>query len=162
MEFREATINDLEGIAPLLAKFRVTLKSFKGIEASEDLVSAREEYKEYLQAKYSFWGCFDGGKFAGYLVCRIDEPTVWVESIFVAKEYRRKGIGKALFKKAEEIAQSYGEESLFIYVHPNNDGMIRFLDKLGYNVLNLIEIRKQYTGEQTTTQLLVGNHQFNY
>ena len=56
----------------------------------------------------------------------IDEPCVWVESIFVVKEYRRKRISSALFEKAEEIAKAYGEETVYNYVHPNNNGMIAF------------------------------------
>lgn len=37
---------------------------------------------------------------------------VWLESIYVDETYRRKGVGSALFEKAEELAKSYGEDTL--------------------------------------------------
>ena len=73
---------------------------------------------------------------------------VWVESIFVREEYRRQGVAAALHGKAEEIAASYGNDTVYNYVHPNNHRMIEFLRKRGYTVLNLIEIRKPYQNEK--------------
>ena len=40
--------------------------------------------------------------------------------------------------------------------------MIAFLSKRGYTVLNLIEIRKPYQGEQPTKTICVGEHEFDY
>lgn len=67
---------------------------------------------------------------------------MWVESIFVKAEYRRHGVATALHSKAEEIAASNGDDTVYNYVHPNNHCMIEFLRKRGYTVLNLIELRK--------------------
>ena len=84
------------------------------------------------------------------------------ESIFVKDEYRRRGIASALFDKAEALAESLGEETAYNYVHPNNHRMIEFLRKRGYTVLNLIEIRKPRKNEKLTTQIMVGDHTFDY
>ena len=40
--------------------------------------------------------------------------------------------------------------------------MINFLRKRGYTVLNLIEIRKPYEGENLTQTIRVGEHEFDY
>jgi ribosomal protein S18 acetylase RimI-like enzyme len=58
-----------------------------------------------------------------------------------------------LFRKAEEIAASMGEDTVYNFVHPNNEGMIRFLASKGYTVLNMIEVRKPYKGEKLTTTI---------
>lgn len=102
------------------------------------------------------------GEYAGYVVCRVDGGVVWVESIFVKDEFRRLGIATALHRKAEEIAASYGDETVYNYVHPNNHRMIEFLRKRGYTVLNLIEIRKPYKNETLTQIIPVGEHEFDY
>ena len=102
------------------------------------------------------------GVYCGYMVCRVDEPCVWVESIYVLPEFRRQGVATALFRKAEELAASYGEDTLYNYVHPNNNGIIEFLKSRGYTVLNLIEIRKPYTGEKLTRKIQVDENQFDY
>ena len=85
-----------------------------------------------------------------------------MEQIFVCEEYRRKHIASALFEKAEETGLEYGQETVYNYVHPNNDGIIAFLRSKGYNVLNLIEVRKPYTGEKPTTKINVGGNEFDY
>ena len=55
-----------------------------------------------------------------------------------------------------------GEDTVYNYVHPNNDGVIAFLRSMGYSVLNLIEIRKPYAGETLTTTIPVGAETFDY
>ena len=100
--------------------------------------------------------------FAGYMVCRIQDDVVWVESIYVKEKYRRLSVATALHDKAEKIAEVYGNETVYNYVHPNNHRMIDFLKKRGYTVLNLIEIRKPYKGERLTQTITVGEHKFDY
>ena len=66
---------------------------------------------------------------------------------------------------AEKIATSfpsYGDDTVYNYVHPNNHRMIEFLRKCGYTVLNLIEIRKPYKDEKLTQMIAVGEHEFDY
>ena len=149
-------------LAELAALFRVELRSYKGIASKPNLEAGREEMEEYLAAGFPVFAAIVDGEYAGYVVCRVDNEVVWVESIFVKEEYRRHGVATALHSKAEKIAASYGEETVYNYVHPNNHRMIAFLRKRGYTVLNLIEIRKPYAGEKTTQIIKVGEHEFDY
>ena len=162
MDVRRANIADREGVAPLIAKFRVELKSYKGIQAIEDVEAANAEFTEYIDSNFPIFVCEEDNRYFGYLVCRVDEPVVWVESIYVLTEHRRRGIASALFAAAEQLAASYGEDTLYNYVHPNNDAMIAFLNKRGYDVLNLIEIRKKHDGERLREQIRVRNNLFVY
>lgn len=147
---------------PLAAAFRVALKSYKGIAAKADLSAGKAELLEYLEANFPVFLAMEQEICVGYLVCRIEKPTVWVESIYVTEPYRRKGVASALFQQAENLAASFGEQTVFNYVHPNNYGMIAFLKKHGYTVLNLIEIRKPYPNEKLSEQIQVGPNLFNY
>ena len=99
---------------------------------------------------------------AGYMICRIEAPCLWVEHLYVREAYRRRGVATLLFEKAEEIAHSMGEDTVYNFVHPNNLGMIAFLRSKGYTVLNMIEIRKPYPGEQLQTTIPVGDQVFDY
>ena len=146
----------------MAADFRVTLRSFKGIESQPDIVSAKEEILDFLKSGYPVFAAEENGELAGYIVCRIDEPCLWIEQIFVRNEYRQKGVGSLLFGKAEELAASMGEDTVFNYVHPNNEGMIGFLRSKGYTVLNMIEIRKPYKGEKLTSTVRVNDNVFDY
>ena len=154
------TVND--ALAEMVALFRVELRAFKGIVSKPNAQAGREEMEEYLAAGFPVFVAVIDGQYAGYVVCRVDSEVVWVESIFVKEEYRRHGVATALHSKAEEIAASYGEDTVYNYVHPNNHRMIEFLRKHGYTVLNLIEIRKPYKDEKLTRTISIGNHEFDY
>lgn len=162
IEIEKMSESAIPEIAPLVAQFRVTLKEFKGITASPNEAEGAFELKEYLDAGFPVFTARKEGVYCGYMVCRVDEPCVWVESIYVLPEFRRQGVATALFRKAEELAASYGEDTLYNYVHPNNKGIIEFLKSRGYTVLNLIEIRKPYTGEKLTRKIQVDENQFDY
>ena len=153
-------VND--ALAEMVALFRVELRSYKGIVSKTNIEAGREEMEEYLAAGFPVFAVIMDGEYAGYVVCRVDSQVVWVESIFVKEEYRHHGVATALLSKAEEIAATYGEDTVYNYVHPNNHRMIAFLRKRGYTVLNLIEIRKPYQGEQPTQTICVGEHEFDY
>ncbi|QSX06457.1 GNAT family N-acetyltransferase [Sedimentibacter sp. zth1] len=162
MIIAEANINDTELVAPLIAKFRVELKKLKQIDSDENLEVAKEGFMEYINSNYPIYIALDENVCVGYLVCRVDKPNVWVESIYVVESFRRKEVASLMFEQAEKLAHSYGEETLYNYVHPNNDKMLKFLAKHGYDVLNLIEIRKKYTDEKTNMKINVNNFEFDY
>jgi ribosomal protein S18 acetylase RimI-like enzyme len=162
VDIKRVGIADTDNIAPLIAKFRVELLAYKNSKVEENLDDAKEEFESYIKVGYPVYVCEEGDKWLGYLVCRIDTEVVWVESLFVLSEHRRRGIASALFNAAEDLAVSYGNDTLYNYVHPNNDDMIAFLNKRGYNVLNLIEIRKKYKGEKINEQIQIRNNFFDY
>lgn len=162
MKIRNGQLEDVENIAPLIARFRVELRALKAITSCPNIPLALEEYKEYLQASYPVFVAEEGNECIGYLVCRVEGTIVWVESVYVKEEFRRSGIASALYEQAEALANSMGEDTVYNYVHPNNHKMIRFLNKRGYNVLNLIEIRRPYANEKPTSVIQVGDNSFNY
>ncbi len=149
-------------VVPLIAAFRVALRAYKGIASEPDLEQAREEIAEFLEKGYPVYAATEDGKAVGYIVCRIDAPCLWVEHIFVREGSRRKGAASLLFSKAEELAREMGEDTVYNFVHPNNEGMIAFLRSKGYTVLNMIEIRRPYTGEKLTASVRVDGNVFDY
>lgn len=163
MIIRLAKVDDKEKISRLIAQFRLELKQLKGIISTPKIDQAKEEFEEYIETKFPVFVAENNKKeLLGYLVCRIDNRVVWVESLFVTNSARKNGIASKLYKKAENIAIQLGSTTVFNWVHPNNDKMITFLSKLGYNVLNLIEIRKPWENEILNQKISVGNHEYNY
>ena len=162
MKLMEIQRDDADRVTPLVADFRVTLNGYRGIASQPRVEAAREEIWEFLDAGFPVFAVEDGGALAGYMVCRMDAPCLWVEHLYVREEYRRKGAATLLFEKAEEIARAMGEDTVYNFVHPNNLGMIEFLRSKGYTVLNMIEIRKPYPGEQLQTTIPVGDAVFDY
>ncbi|MEJ2248581.1 MAG: GNAT family N-acetyltransferase [Candidatus Lokiarchaeota archaeon] len=132
-------------------------------EKKLDLDAAREELNYYLKNDFPiFIAVNENQDLIGFTVCRIDEDVVWDELLFVKSEERRKGIGSALFKKAEEVAIDIGGNTLYNWVHPNNYRSIPFLKKHGYEVLNLIEVRKRLSSENLTQKIKIGKFEYDY
>ena len=151
-----------EALVPLVAAFRVELARLRGEERGPNLDSAREELAEYLEKSYPIYVAECEGSLVGYLVCRVEDDVVWAESLYVRPEYRRRGIGSALYGKAEELCRELGGDTVYNWVHPDNDAVIAFLAGRGYTVLNLIELRRPWPGEVPRRRIRVGDHEFDY
>ena len=147
----------------LIAQNAIALAKLKNREKNIDLDAANEDLNYFLKNKFPiFLAINDNNDILGFTVCRIDENVVWDERLYVIPEERRKGIASALFKRAEQVAIELGGNSLYNWVHPNNEKSIPFLKKQGYEVLNLIEIRKRYPNETLTQRIKVGKHEYKY
>lgn len=162
MELITIGITDADRLAPLVAAFRTQLKSYKGIKSKPNIEEGKEEVLEFLESIFPIYAVEDKGALVGYIVCRTDDLCLWVEQIYVREDCRRKGIATMLFNKAEEIAVSMGEDTVYNYVHPNNENMIRFLRSKGYTVLDMIEIRKPYRDEKLTATIHIEKEVFDY
>jgi len=147
----------------LIAQNAISLAKLKNREKLVDLNGANEDLDYYLKRKFPiFLAINDNDKILGFTVCRIDDNVVWDELLYVIPEERRKGIASALFKKAEQVAIELGGNTLYNWVHPNNEKSIPFLKKHGYEVLNLIEVRKKYPNENLTQRIKVGKYEYKY
>jgi L-phenylalanine/L-methionine N-acetyltransferase len=52
--------------------------------------------------------------------------------VMVARDFRRRGAGRALMEAAEEWARRVGIRKLELHVFPHNEGAIAFYTRLGY------------------------------
>jgi len=163
MKIRSYILSDEKELTKLIGEFRVALAELKASERKIDLKAAQEELEDYQKKRYPiFVAEGDKGKLIGYHVCRVQDDIIWSESLYVIPEERRKGVGSALYEKAEIIAKEIGCDTVYNWVHPNNYKSITFLKKREYNVLNLIEICKKRPRENLTQKINVGNYEFDY
>ena len=163
MRIRLYNLNDGREVINFIGQFRIELANLKGTKRIIDLKAAKEELEHYQKNKYPiFVAEGDKDNLIGYHVCRIHDNIIWSESLYVIPEARRKGVGSALYEKAEILAEEIGCDTVYNWVHPNNDKSITFLKKRGYNVLNLIEVCKRRQGEKLTQKIKVGQYEFDY
>ena len=105
----------------MVIEFRQALSEMKDTQPDMDLDSARAEVDWYLSRHYPIFAASISGNYVGYAVCKIDDGVVWLESIYVKKDHRRKGIATRLLKEAEKVAEENGNETLYVNIHPNNE-----------------------------------------
>ena len=165
---RRAGPDDRDQVIGLVAGFRAALRAVRTGKPESNVpvqhAAALEELKGYEDdpAYPIFVAEIESGELVGYLVCRVDEEVVWAESLYVTPAYRRGGIAGALYAEAYRRAQEVGVATVYNWVHPNNDRIITFLKKRGYDVLNLVEIRRAREGEEIEGEIQVGEHRFRY
>ena len=165
---RRASPRDRDQLIGLVAGFRAALRSVRTGEpetvAAKRNAAATEEVDEYeANPAYPIFVAELGkGELAGYLVCHVVEDVVWAESLYVLPAYRRHGIAADLYAEAERLSRDLGGDTVYNWVHPNNDRIIAFLKKRGYDVLNLVEIRRARAGEEVKGEIQVGEHRFRY
>ena len=87
----------------------------------------------------------DKGASVGFLYFRPDfkvmylnENFFWVDLVFVKKDSRHKGIGKALYKKAFNLAKELGLKKVVLDVFEANINSRAFHNKLGFKPLYAI------------------------
>lgn len=150
-----------EKTSELLANFRVTLRAFKGIKSEPDIEAAKQELRWAIDDKWPIYLVEDNNQIVGYMLLRVGD-CVWAEHIYVDPSYRRKGVASLLYDKAEEVSNSIGGDTVYNFVHPNNDAMMSFLRSKGYTVLNLVEVRRPYKNEGLNKKYKIGNNEFDY
>ena len=162
METRPFSPHDKESVVRYIAEFRVTIALLKNKTIALDLKSAQHELEEFLENDHPVFVAEVRGNITGYVICRVDDSVVWAEHLYIAPDFRRRGIASALYSEVEKLAEDLGGDTAFNWVHPNNDTIIAFLKKLGYSVLNLIEVRKPWKNESRFQKITVGKHDFDY
>jgi len=155
--------DDQQILIQLISEFRSALAGLRNMTHKVNIEAAYEELCDYTGNDFPIYVSEnDNEEVIGYVVCRVVEDVVWAESLFVSPKCRRKGIGSALFKQAEQLAQKNGNFTLYNWIHPNNQAIIDLLHKQGYNVLNLIELRRSRGNEKETQKIKVGKNEFSY
>jgi GNAT superfamily N-acetyltransferase len=162
MDIRNYQPKDRDQVISLIADYRVFLSGLKSFSKAPDLDAAKNELEDYLGPRYLIYVATLDDEILGYLVCRVDQDVVWAESLFIKPSARRKGVGSALYLEAERLVEKLGGDTVYNWIHPNNTGITQFLKKRGYDVLNLVEVRRPWPGEKNLSKIQVGEFQFRY
>ncbi len=105
------------------------------IENTKQIIKPIKEYIKENKA-YVFL-CKENNEIIGYIWCYprmfFDEKRVYINSLIVKSEYREKGIGKKLIRKAEEKAKELGCDAIYLSAATFNERAIEFYTRNNYN-----------------------------
>ncbi len=140
----------LDDFIALFTEFYTELRRRQGLKASPD------EYKEdaikYAERDLIFLAYEEGP--LGFIRISSREERYWIEEIYVRPEARRRGVGRALVSRAEKEVSKKGSH-LYLYVLPQDLEAISFWKKMGYEIVNSIELVKPLKGNGETWPTLV-------
>ena len=152
-----------ESLVPLVAELRLYLDGEGRTPNQADVQAAEVDLDDHLTSGHRVFVAIDDDHHVlGYMVLRIIDGVTWVESLYIRPSSRRSGIGSRLFDVADDAARDLGHDTAYVWVHPDNDQMISFLRKRGYDHLNLIEIRRSHSGEEPSQTIGLMNNSFRY
>lgn len=149
-------------IKELIRQFRIETALLKARDVQPSDQDLENELNDYLKNGYSILLAFEEGECAGFLVLRSLDGVWWVDTLFTVQKWRRKGIASALYAEAEKQCQDSEADNLFVWVHPNNHRMLSFLKSRGYDVLNLIEVRKPWNNERLSRTYSFDDSELRY
>jgi ribosomal protein S18 acetylase RimI-like enzyme len=123
------------------------INAFLNLAAMENWVAEAWEF-EFLLSEFPE-GCFsafkENGETAGYVTSLLHEQSGWIGNLIVAQEFRGRGVGEALFKKALEALQIADAET--IWLTASSDGKSLY-EKYGFKKVDKI-IRWTGAGRQS-------------
>ncbi len=87
-----------------------------------------------LAEQYEYYLVLDGGKSAGYLaiVPNVAASKLLLSKIYVRKELRGRGVGKAMLEFVENICRERGIRTLWLTVNKNNSRSIAWYRQTGF------------------------------
>lgn len=125
------------------------------------LVSARDSFPDAWDEKMllsafnagNFFGFIvEDGEFAGFITYSVNIDTADLQDLFVAENYRRKGVGDALMASFIKDVKSRGVKKLFLEVRKSNTPAINLYKKSGFN---LISVRNKYYSDGENALVLI-------
>jgi len=108
----------------------------------------RETLREWRRGQNQLYLITCGGRDAGFLCLGFRGGNVaWINYIFVDEELRGQGIASAAIAEAEIIVLARkGCNALCMDVNPRNADALRLYHRLGYDVLSMVTVRKNFLG----------------
>lgn len=140
INIREYKESDREAIIKLVNE--VCLEIFnEPAYKIEDLDNIK---KEYFGNKGVFYVAEDNGKLIGTIAVKEKDGSAKLKRMYVAKDYRRKGIGKQLLNKIIEFCRSKGYKKIILSTYPQMKDALEFYKKNGF---------KEYKDKENHEQL---------
>jgi len=96
---------------------------------------------EWITGLSKFILAFVNSELVGYLIFRQVDEEAEILRLGVKKEFRRKGIGEKLLKKAEELVSTQGGKVIYLEVRKSNEPAINFYKKQNFSI---VSVRKNY------------------
>lgn len=130
----------------------------------EDFQIEEETLNEWLKEPSKLYIIFSDDLAVGFFrLSYKGSNVVWIEDIFVDSQYRNKGIATKAIKIAESIIKSNSQyTSICIDVVPRNVVALKLYNKLGYDTLSLITVRKELYENKRDLKLDFNGIDFNY
>ncbi len=140
MEVVPLDASHLPEFQSLYTEFFVELRGKQGWKPGYE-ESYKREAEEYSKRGDLILIALEEAKAVGFIRVSSREGYFKVEEIYVKPDFRGRGIGRMLVEKAEGEVKKH-DDSVYLLVLPQDRDAIAFWKRLGYDVINTIELTK--------------------
>ena len=147
---REALRDDMDNLARLLLAFTNEHSQMIGGKGSFTLDQAIEEVKENLHRQDSgYFIALDSSsnQLVGFRRWELHDGFYFTRELYVIPDMRRQGVAKELVRHFEQWVLGKAQDIACISCTPHNVAMMRLARSEGYEILNMIEMRKNLTDD---------------
>ncbi|MDF1510366.1 GNAT family N-acetyltransferase [Robertmurraya sp. DFI.2.37] len=133
MEIYQATIADINGVAPLFDQYRQFYQQPSDLEGAKSYLKERVTKKESIIFIVKNDGNYIGFTQLYPTFSSISMAKAWIlNDLYVAKNARKQGVGELLLQKVKEFAIETKAKSISLSTAPDNDTAQRLYEKHGY------------------------------
>jgi phosphinothricin acetyltransferase len=137
MQIRDATNDDLRVIVAIYNTSVPTRMVTADLEPVS-VASRQKWFEEHSPSHRPLWVAQDGEQIIGWLsyssfYCRPAYNSTCEVSIYLAPEYRRRGLGAQLLQRCIEHAPRIAVTSLLGLIFAHNDPSLKLFEKMGFS-----------------------------
>lgn len=145
MKVRQYQDEEFDDLARLYRDFFNEIREWQGWDQLKlDEKEAAETAKESLERNSWVFVAESSGELVGFARVQLWDRAHFVREVFVARPFRRKGVGSKLLARCEDLVRKNGETSIYLTVEPRHSVSLSFLVHNGYDTLNMLELRKDF------------------
>ncbi len=148
MEIARLTEERLSDFQNLYIEFFCELRGKQGWKPDEE-ESYRREAESYFRRGDVIFLAYEREP-VGFIRLSSRDGCFWIEELFVRPEFRRRGIGQALVERAEKEVRKH-DDTLYLFVLPQDKNAVAFWKRLGYDVINTVELVKDLEPSERIT-----------
>lgn len=119
-----------EHYTPIIGKAQVDymVENFQSENAIAQQINSGMEYI----------GAYIDDELVGYSGIKNEEEKLFLSKLYLRKDMRGKGVGKALFKAVQKRAAETGKKRIYLTVNKHNDDSISIYKHIGFVIIDSV------------------------
>lgn len=134
-EFIKAKPEEAKELSELRRKvWKTTYRGIYPDEIIDNFDYAFHNEKDFLRITSDEFEVFficEGQEKIGYLILQKKRPLLYVQSLYLIEEFRKKGIGRKAFEIIRGFCRENGYDKFYLGCHPQNQNALGFYEKMG-------------------------------
>ncbi len=121
-------------------------QEYKILTSSHFQMTLEKAKKGYDAKMFHYYGIYNNNTLVGFLLLK-GTKDLWIKHILIDKDFRQRGLGTLLLKKAEEIGKK-NKMKLKTEVIKDNEEAAKFFLKSGFKMIKFDKRENQYILEK--------------